>query len=340
MLLLQRSALLSTVLLPAAAKAFTPGNLSAPATVGPVRPAIFVPRGGAAGADSTPSADKRSVSSTKRNMIGSILDLLAGSGDYELIKPDQALPGRSQPMANIEGSRHYVLGTDMTKVPPGHKVAVFANGCFWGSEKGIWRLPPEDGGVYSTAVGYCAGFTPNPTYEEACSGRTGHTEGVRVVYDPEKISFVDIMRWFWEAHDPTSGMGQGNDRGTQYRSGFYYFDDEQKQLLEASKEAYEKQLGRPITTEIAAASDYDQYGGLWYYAEPYHQQYLAKPGSRPYCSAQPQGVALADFDSWCPEALKEKHAPKLPESFWKKHAPKRGCSVVQESNEPISESSY
>ena len=101
----------------------------------------------------------------------------------------------------------------MDDVPEGHKVAVFANGCFWGSEKGIWRLPGD--GIYNTAVGYCAGFTPNPTYEEACSGLTGHTEGVRVVYDPEKISFVDILRWFWEAHDPCSGMGQGNDRGTR-----------------------------------------------------------------------------------------------------------------------------
>lgn len=116
-------------------------------------------------------------------------------------------------------------------------------------------------------------FTPNPTYEEACSGLTGHTEGVRVVYNPEEVSFVDILRWFWEAHDPTSGMGQGNDRGTQYRSGFYWFDDEQKQLIEASKAAYEKALKektgreRAITTETAAASDYDKYGGLWYFAE-------------------------------------------------------------------------
>lgn len=214
-------------------------------------------------------------------------------------------------------------------------------------KKGIWRLP--GGGIYSTAVGYCAGFTPNPTYEEACSGKTGHTEGVRVVYDPSKISFVDIMRWFWEAHDPCSGMGQGNDRGTQYRSGFYYFNDEQKQLIEASKAAYEKQLAektgadREITTEIAASSDYDQYGGLWYFAEPYHQQYLARPGARPYCSAQPQGVAVPSYDEWCPftdENLKEKHRPKLPESFWAKHAPKRGCSVVSEPNEPITESSF
>lgn len=159
-----------------------------------------------------------------------------------------------------------------------------------------------------------------------------------MVYDETKISFVDLLRMFWESHDPTSGMGQGNDRGTQYRSGFYYFDDEQKQLIEASKAAFEKLLGRPITTEIKAASDYEQYGGLWYFAEPYHQQYLAKPGSRPYCSAQPQGISLPDYDTWCPfdsEELKEKHRPKLPESFWKEHGPKRGCSVVTQSNEPI-----
>ena len=121
---------------------------------------------------------------------------------------------------------HYVLKNKMEPPYPDHlKVAVFANGCFWGSEKGIWRLP--GGGIYTTAVGYAAGFTPNPTYEEACSGMTGHTEAVQVVYDPSKISFVDILRWFWEAHDPTQGMGQGNDRGTQYRSGFYWFDEEQ-----------------------------------------------------------------------------------------------------------------
>ena len=201
----------------------------------------------------------------------SLADLLGGMPQKpaELIDPKDALPGRPQPM--MVPDRHFVLGNKMLDVPEGHKVAVFANGCFWGSEKGIWRLPGD--GIYTTAVGYCAGFTPNPTYEEACSGRTGHTEGVKVVYDPEKISFVDILRWFWEAHDPTSGMGQGNDRGTQYRSGFYWFDEEQKALIEASKEAYEKALkaagkGRgPITTETAAASDYDDYGGLWFYAE-------------------------------------------------------------------------
>lgn len=179
---------------------------------------------------------------------------------------------------------------------------------------------------------------------------TGHTEGVRVVYDPSQVAFTDVLRWFWEAHDPTSGMGQGNDRGTQYRSGFYYFDEEQKQLIEASKAAYETKLAeatglkRGITTEIKSATDYEAYGGLWYFAEAYHQQYLAKPGSRPYCSAQPQGVALPDYDTWCPfpegSELREKHRPTLPDSFWKKYAPKRGCSVVQESNEPIPEGSY
>jgi peptide-methionine (S)-S-oxide reductase len=309
-----------------------------------VRPSLVA---GASAAATPPTTAGTAGTTTKRHMIANILDLLGGGGKSQMVSPDEALPGRAQPMPNIDGLRHYVLGNPLTEVPEGHKVAVFANGCFWGSEKGIWRLPK---GIYSTAVGYCAGYTPNPTYEEACSGRTGHTEGVRVVYDPSQVSFVDILRWFWEAHDPTSGMGQGNDRGTQYRSGFYYYDDEQKALIEASKAAYEKKLEqvtglkRVITTEIAPASAYDRYGGLWYFAEPYHQQYLAKPGSRPYCSAQPQGVALPDYDEWCPfgddEALKAKHRPTLPVSFWGKYAPKRGCSVVSEPNEPISESSY
>jgi len=297
----------------------------------------------------TPALAKKNspTTTTSKRMIASILDLLGGPDKSTLIEPSKALPGRQTKMPNIDGLRHFVLGNKIEEVPEGHKVAVFANGCFWGSEKGIWRLPK---GIYSTAVGYCAGFTPNPTYEEACSGLTGHTEGVRVVYNPSEVSFVDIMRWFWEAHDPTSGMGQGNDRGTQYRSGFYWYDDEQKELLMASKQAYEKKLEeatglkREITTEMKPASDYDQYGGLWYFAEQYHQQYLAKPGSRPYCSAQPQGVALPDYDEWCPfpegSELREKHRPKLPESFWKKYAPKRGCSVVTEPNEPISENSF
>merc|ERR1719313_1981150 len=252
----------------------------------------------------------------------------------QMVKPEEALPGRAQKMPVAD--RHYVLGNKMEGPwPEGHKVLVFANGCFWGSEKGIWRLPGE--GIISTAAGYAASFTPNPTYEEACSGRTGSTEAVQVVYDPEKISIVDILRWFWEAHDPTQGMGQGNDRGTQYRSGLYYFDDEQKVLYESSKKAYEKALqdsgkGRgPITTEVLAASNYEQ---VFYYAEDYHQQYLAKPGARPYCSAQPQVVSLPPFESWCPAELQSKYAPKLPEEFWKTHGPKPHC-VIRSPNEPI-----
>lgn len=173
------------------------------------------------------------------------------------------------------------------------------------------------------------------------------------------MSFVDILRWFWEAHDPTSGMGQGNDRGTQYRSGFYWFDDEQKALIEASKAAYGKALGKSITTETAAASDYDKYGGVFYYGEDYHQQargahrhalpppppcrpaashppppqYLAKPMARPYCSAQPQCVSLPPFEEWAPPGL-EHHAPKLPEAFWKRHGPKPHC-VIRSPDEPI-----
>jgi len=260
-------------------------------------------------------------------------DMLTGSGgDAELISPEKALPGRQQKMANIDGYKHYITGKDLQEVPDGFEVAVFANGCFWGSEKGIWRLPE---GIHSTAVGYCAGFTPNPTYEEACSGRSGHTEGVRVVFDPSKVAFTDILRWFWEAHDPCSGMGQGNDRGTQYRSGFYYFNEDQKRLIEASKEAYENQLGKKITTEIASADDYEKYGGLWFFGEVYHQQYLAKPGARPYCSAKPQGVSVAPFEEWAPKDLAEKYKPTLPEAFWKAHAPQKGCSVVNSPNEPI-----
>jgi len=274
-------------------------------------------------------------------MIGSLMDMLGG-GDAGLISPDKALKGRPNKMANIDGYRHYVLGNKLTEVPEGYKVAYFGNGCFWGSEKGIWRLPK---GIHSTAIGYCGGFTPNPTYEEVCSTQTGHTEGVRVVYNPAEVSFVDILRWFWEAHDPASGMGQGNDRGSQYRSGFYYTNDEEKQLIEASKVAYEKAINtRPITTEIASADAYDEYGGIWFYGEQYHQQYLSKPGSRPYCSAKPQGVSLPEYDQWCPfpkdSELYNKHKPTLNESFWSKHAPQKGCSVVNAPNEPIEVGSY
>jgi len=250
-----------------------------------------------------------------------------------MVEKSKALPGRQIKMKIA--SKHYVFKDNSMEgpYPANMKVAILANGCFWGSEKGIWRLP--GGGIYSTAVGYAAGYTPNPTYEEVCSGLTGHTEAFQVVFDPEKISFVDILRWFWESHDPSQGMGQGNDRGTQYRSGGYWLDDEQKQLLEASKEAYEKALGKKITTELAAASDYPQ---CFYFGEDYHQQYLAKPGARPYCSAQPQCVSLPPFEQWAPKGL-EHHAPKLPEAFWKVHGPKPHC-VIRSPNAPIDPSSY
>merc|ERR1719164_191534 len=191
-----------------------------------------------------------------------------------MVSKGASLQGRDKPLQVSE--KHFILHNPMKGPwPDTFQIAVFANGCFWGSEKGVWRLPGD--GIYSTAVGYAAGYTPNPTYEEVCSGQTGHTEAVQVVYDPAKISFVDILRWFWEAHDPTCGMSQGNDVGTQYRSGFYWLDDEQKELILASKAAYEKALGgKTITTECTAASDYDEYGGVFYYGENYHQQYLAK----------------------------------------------------------------
>jgi len=222
--------------------------------------------------------------------------------------------------------------------PDGMKVVVLANGCFWGSEKGLWRLP--GGGVFSTAVGFAAGYTPNPSYNEACSGSTGSTGAVQVVYDPCKLSLVDLLRWFWESHDPTQGMGQGSDRGTQYRSGLYFFEEEQRRLMEASKQAYSKALrasGRgegPITTELRAAAEFkNKPGELFYYAEEYHQQYLAKPGARPYCSAQPLQVSMPAFETWAPADLTHL-APMLPESFWLKHRP-RPHSVVGAPNQPI-----
>lgn len=253
-----------------------------------------------------------------------------------MVRKEDALPGRAEEMKVSD--KHYVLGTPMRgPFPDGFQTLVFGNGCFWGSEKGAWRLP--GGGIYTTAVGYAGGFTPNPTYEEACSGRTGHTEAVQVVFDPEKIGLVDILRWFWESHDPTQGMRQGNDAGTQYRSALYYFDDEQRQLIEASKAAYEEALKKEgrgcgrITTEIRAASDFPE-SRVFYYAEDYHQQYLAKPGARPYCSAQPQMVALPLFEDWAPPELREKYAPRLPEEFWRAHAPKPHC-VISAPDEPI-----
>jgi peptide-methionine (S)-S-oxide reductase len=188
--------------------------------------------------------------------------------------PDQALPGRADAMPVPE--THYVNGNRLKEpFPAGLETAMFGLGCFWGAERLFWKLP----GVYSTQVGYAAGYTPNPTYQEVCSGHTGHNEVVRVQFDPKKTSYEAILKAFWEGHDPTQGMRQGNDVGTQYRSGIYVYNDAQRKAAEASKAAYEKALGAAgyggITTEIVDAPPF-------YYAEEYHQQYLQKnPGG--YC---------------------------------------------------------
>ena len=188
--------------------------------------------------------------------------------------PEDALPGRDAPLTLTD--THVVTGASLT--PPfaaGLKLATFAMGCFWGAERRFWQSP----GVRSTAVGYLAGLTPNPTYREVCSGRTGHTEGVLVVFDPEETSYEALLQTFWESHDPTQGMRQGNDRGTQYRSGIYTHDEAQQALALASREAYQSALQGAgqgqITTEILPT-------GPFYYAEPEHQQYLAK-NPQGYC---------------------------------------------------------
>jgi peptide-methionine (S)-S-oxide reductase len=195
---------------------------------------------------------------------------------------DAALPGRQQAMPVPE--KHYISGARLQPpFPDGLERAVFGLGCFWGAERKFWELP----GVYTTAVGYAAGLTPNPTYREVCSGMTGHNEVVLVVFDPKKVSYDTLLKTFWESHDPTQGMRQGNDVGTQYRSGIYYFGDAQREAAERSRDAYQAQLRNAgydqITTEIVPA-------GEFYYAEDYHQQYLAKnPGG--YCGLGGTGVS-------------------------------------------------
>jgi peptide-methionine (S)-S-oxide reductase len=197
---------------------------------------------------------------------------------------EDALPGRDNPIAVL--GDHTVLGTPLTPpFPDGIEVAYFGLGCFWGAERAFWSLP----GVYTTAVGYQGGTTPNPTYEEVCSGRTGHTEAVLVAYDPAKISYDDLLKAFWEAHDPTQGMRQGNDAGTQYRSAVYTVGEAQAKAADLSRRRYDDALARAgkraITTEIVPA-------GPFYYAEDYHQQYLSpvkNPGG--YCSMVGTGVA-------------------------------------------------
>jgi len=199
--------------------------------------------------------------------------------------PEQALPGRSTAMP--VPAKHYVNGNSLqSPFPPGMEQAIFGLGCFWGAERKFWQQQ----GVYSTAVGYAAGVTPNPNYKEVCSGMTGHNEVVLVVFDPQVVSYSTLLKLFWESHNPTQGMRQGNDAGTQYRSGIYYYSPEQKQLAEASRNAYQTQLTKAgvgqITTEIIPAP-------AFYYAEDYHQQYLAKDPNG-YCGLGGTKVAFPE----------------------------------------------
>jgi peptide-methionine (S)-S-oxide reductase len=196
--------------------------------------------------------------------------------------PAEALPGRSERMRVPD--MHFVNRHRLEPpFPDGFRTAMFGMGCFWGAEKKFWQLP----GVYSTAVGYAAGHTPNPTYREVCTGLTGHNEVVLVVYDPAKVRYEELLKVFWENHDPTQGMRQGNDVGTQYRSGIYFFDDDQWRAAEASRSVFQQQLMKanygPITTEMLPAPPF-------YYAEDYHQQYLAKNPDG-YCGLGGTGVS-------------------------------------------------
>ena len=206
---------------------------------------------------------------------------LFGSGSA-LPTAEEALPGRPDPLPGV-GDVHAVLGTSLRAAPPGAAVGVFGLGCFWGAERAFWQLP----GVLSTSVGYAAGHTPNPTYQEVCSGRTAHAEVVRVVFDPARVTYESLCRTFFELHDPTQGMRQGHDEGTQYRSVILTVDDAQRAVAERIREVYARALGAsghrdPITTEIAPL-------GPYYLAEDYHQQYLAKnPGG--YCGIGGTGV--------------------------------------------------
>ncbi len=209
------------------------------------------------------------------------------SSKLKLPDAAHALPGRAE--AVQVSPTHFVLGTSMVApFPPGMAIATVGLGCFWGAEKKFWQTP----GVHSTMVGYASGLTPNPTYREVCSGQTGHSEVVQIVFDPAKVSYEQLLRIFWENHDPTQGMRQGNDVGTQYRSGIYVHDEAQRRAAEASRDAYQKSLTAAgygtISTEILPA-------GPFFYAEDYHQQYLAKNPDG-YCGIGGTGVS-------CPAGL-------------------------------------
>lgn len=196
-------------------------------------------------------------------------------------KPEDALPGRTTPIPVV--NQHFVNGNPIISPPAHIRAALFGMGCFWGAERRFWCVP----NIYSTAVGYSGGFTPNLTYDELCTGLTGHNEVVKVFYDPALTSYIELLKVFWQSHNPTQGMRQGNDIGTQYRSGIYTYDDEQFALAQASKQHYQERLTRAgfgqITTEILPASDF-------YYAETYHQQYLAKEPMG-YCGLGGLGVS-------------------------------------------------
>lgn len=206
----------------------------------------------------------------------------------QMVTPETALPGRPEMMPVT--NRHFVNGNAIQPpFPEGTEQAIFGLGCFWGAERGFWQLP----GVYSTAVGYAGGYTQNPTYQEVCSGQTGHTEVVLVVYDAVVISYQQLLQLLWEAHDPTQGMGQGNDRGSQYRSAIYCTGEQQQLLAEQSKAHYQRQLSQAGHTAITTEIITDQ---PFYYAEDYHQQYLAKnPGG--YCGLGGTGVCFNQVDS-------------------------------------------
>ena len=208
-------------------------------------------------------------------------------GSLRMPNPNEVLPGREAKMSVAK--THVVTGNPMDAAFEGMEMAMFGLGCFWGAERKFWQVE----GVHSTAAGYAAGSTPNPTYQEVCSGATGHNEVVRVVFDPTKVSFETLLKTFWENHNPTQGMRQGNDQGTQYRSGIYCFSDAQLELAKSSKEVFQKNLSEAgfgtITTEVIEASEF-------YFAEDYHQQYLHKNPSG-YCGIGGMGVS-------CPIGLK------------------------------------
>ncbi len=218
------------------------------------------------------------------NRLGKLMTML-NPDKTRMPSAEETLPGREEPAFAVPAT-HAVLGTPLQPpFPDGIEVAYFALGCFWGAERLFWNLD----GVYTTAVGYMNGTTPNPTYEEVCSGKTGHAEAVLVAFDPQKVSYADLLKVFFEEHDPTQGMRQGNDVGTQYRSGTYFANDAQKATAEMAREAYDSSLREaghePITTEVEPA-------GPFYYAEDYHQQYLHKVPNG-YCGLAGTGVSCS-----------------------------------------------